>query len=154
QKGQTPDFRPLGVLADFVEVDPAYEKAAEEFLHDELEYVVVRDWAEARRGIDLMRSDLEGRATFLVHSDGAGNEGPGSSGLPEPVIGPEMGVVARVSDCLRSSNGFTDRKHELPVRLRGCFIVEDRAAAQKLAAQYPHLYFLLADGVCYHGCAL
>src|SRR5262249_44838139 len=39
-KGESPDFHPLGVLADFVEVDPAYEKAIEEFLHDELEYVV------------------------------------------------------------------------------------------------------------------
>ena len=35
------------MLADFVEVDPAYEKATEEFLHEELEYVVVRNWAEA-----------------------------------------------------------------------------------------------------------
>ena len=26
QKGESPDFRPLGVLADFVEVDPTYEK--------------------------------------------------------------------------------------------------------------------------------
>ena len=60
----------MGVLADFVEVDPAYEKAAEEFLHDELEYVVVHDWEEAERGIDLMRTDLDGRATFLVHPDG------------------------------------------------------------------------------------
>src|SRR6202030_1252078 len=30
-------FRPLGLLADFVDVEPAYERAAEEFLHDELE---------------------------------------------------------------------------------------------------------------------
>jgi len=37
-----------GVLADFVEVDPTYEKAAEEFLHDELEYVVAKDWETGR----------------------------------------------------------------------------------------------------------
>src|SRR5262249_9032744 len=40
-------FRPLGLLADFMDVDPAYERAAEEFLHDELEYVVVEDWEQA-----------------------------------------------------------------------------------------------------------
>src|SRR6185437_4071347 len=32
-----------------------------------------------------------------------------------------------------------------------CFLAEDRGAAQRLAVSYPHLYFLLPDGVCYHG---
>ncbi|MBI3471023.1 MAG: AAA family ATPase, partial [Candidatus Solibacter usitatus] len=155
QQGQAQDFRPLGVLADFVEVDPAYEKAAEEFLHDELEYVVVPDWENAERGIDLMRRDLEGRATFLVHPDGGGDRGPGSKRANgEPAIGPETGIVARLSDCLRLINGLRDRAQDLLPRLAGCFIAEDRAAAQRLSAQYPHLYFLLADGVCYHGYAL
>ena len=57
------------MLADFVEVEPAFEKATEDFLHEELEYVVVQNWSEAERGIDLMRTDLDGRATFLVHPE-------------------------------------------------------------------------------------
>ena len=36
-------------------------------------------------------------------------------------------------------------------RVSLCFLAEDRAAAQRLAVSYPHLYFLLPDGVCYHG---
>ena len=52
-----------------MEVEPHFEKATEEFLHEELEYVVVRNWSEAERGIDLMRTDLDGRATFLVHPE-------------------------------------------------------------------------------------
>ena len=74
-------FNPLGVLADFVDVDPAYERAAEEFLHDELEYVVVEDWDQAERGMGLLRAGSEGRATFLVHS-GAGLQAcqPGAGG--------------------------------------------------------------------------
>src|SRR6185437_14075532 len=47
ESGRAGQFRPEGVLADFIEVDPAWERAAEEFLHDELEYVVVKDWGEA-----------------------------------------------------------------------------------------------------------
>ena len=66
EKGRAGEFRPEGVLADFIEVDPAWERAAEEFLHDELEYVVVSDWSEAERSMDLLRTELEGRATFLV----------------------------------------------------------------------------------------
>ena len=50
EKGKAEDLKPLGVLADFVEVDPQFEKPAEEFLHDELEYVVVESWQQAERG--------------------------------------------------------------------------------------------------------
>jgi len=155
QKGES-DFRPLGVLADFVEVDPTYEKATEEFLHDELEYVVARDWEDAERGLDLMRADIEGRATFLVHPSGAGGLTAvcASESPAQPPLGPETGIVARLSDCLRLINGLRDRAQDLLPRLARCFIAEDRAAAQRLAGQYPHLYFLLPDGVCYHGYAL
>jgi len=45
----------MGVLADFIEVDAAYEKATEEFLIEELEYVVVKLWDDAQRGIQLMK---------------------------------------------------------------------------------------------------
>jgi chromosome segregation protein len=69
EKGQAKDFSPIGVLADFVEVDPGHEKAAEEFLHEELEYVVVKDFEQAERGIAYMRSEMEGRATFLVQPE-------------------------------------------------------------------------------------
>jgi chromosome segregation protein len=40
---------------------------------------------------------------------------------------------------------------DLLPRVSLCFLAEDRAAAQRLAVSYPHLYFLLPDGVCYHG---
>ncbi len=152
EKGAAQDLKPLGVLADFVEVDPTYEKAAEEFLHDELEYVVASNWEQAERGIDMMRADIEGRATFLVHPGPA--SAPVSTAVAEPSIGPETGIVARLSDCLRLVNGLRDRAQDLLPRLASCFIAEDRAAAQRLAGQYPHLYFLLPDGVCYHGYAL
>src|SRR5262249_50880962 len=40
EHGQIEGFKPSGVLADFVEVaDSSWEKACEEFLHEELEYV-------------------------------------------------------------------------------------------------------------------
>jgi len=148
EKGKAQDLRPLGVLADYVEVDAQYEKSAEEFLHEELEYVVVGDWAMAERGLDFIRAELDGRATFLVHPE---DEAGVRSHLPEPAIGPETGIVARLSDSLRLTNGFKDRATDLLPRLSLCFLAEDRTAAQRLAVAYPHLYFLLPDGVCYHG---
>ena len=151
-QGQANDLKPLGVLADFVDVDATFEKAAEEFLHDELEYVVVESWNQAERGIDVLRSDLEGRATFLVHPKGDADGG----GLrhEEPAIGPETGIISRLSDVLKLTNGLTHAPVELLPRLARCFLAEDRAAAQRLASQYPGLYFLLPDGVCYSGQAV
>ena len=70
ERGQTSGFTPAGVLADFVEViDNRFEKATEEFLHEELEYVVVKNWTDAEKGIDLMQANVDGRATFLVEPD-------------------------------------------------------------------------------------
>src|SRR6202012_5017108 len=66
ERGATGGFKPVGVLADFLEVDPQHEKAVEEFLHEELEFVVVRNWEDAERGVELMRGELSGRATFLA----------------------------------------------------------------------------------------
>ncbi len=148
EKGKASDFRALGVLADYVEVDPRFEKPAEEFLREELEYVVVENWEQAARGLDFICSGLDGRATFLVHPESNGN---GNGHGPEPAIGPETGLVARLSDSLRLTNGFKDKASGLLPRVALCFLAEDRASAQRLAAAYPHLYFLLPDGVCYHG---
>ena len=148
EKGRAPDLRPQGVLADFVEVDPQFEKPAEEFLHDELEYVVVENWAQADRGLNFMRAELDGRATFLVHPEHGRN---GNGHLPEPAIGPETGILSRLSDSLRLSNGLAGRATTLLPRVSLCFMADDRASAQRLALDYPHLYFLTLDGLCYHG---
>ncbi len=148
EKGKVADLQPLGVLADYVEVDPQFEKPTEEFLHDELEYVVVENWQQAERGVDFVRAELDGRATFLVHPEPNGHV---CSRLPEPAIGPETGIAARLSESLRLTNGFRDRVVDLLPRLSLCFLAEDRASAQRLSTAYPHLYFLMPDGVCYHG---
>ena len=60
---------PVGVLADFLEVDPRYEGVVEDFLRDELNYIVVKSWDAADEGLRLLRSDVDGRATFLVHPE-------------------------------------------------------------------------------------
>ena len=147
-RGEAEGFRAAGVLADFVEVEPAFEKAAEDFLHEELEYVVVQDWNDAERGIDIMRTDLDGRATFLVHPEAtAENRALGS-------FSENDGVVGRLSDHLRFTNGFASAPRDLLPRLAHCFLAKDRSAAQKLATEHPEFFFLLPDGVSYHGYAV
>jgi chromosome segregation protein len=148
ERGEAEDFRPAGVLADFVEVEPAFEKATEDFLHEELEYVVVQNWSEAERGIDIMRADLDGRATFLVHPE------PRERASVSAGLSAAEGVVGRLNDHLRFTNGFRTAPDDLLPRLGHCFLAVDRAAAQRLAVAHPECFFLLPDGVSYHGHAV
>jgi chromosome segregation protein len=156
ERKEADGLHPAGVLADFVDLtDPQFEKATEEFLHEELEYVVVKAWDHAHSGIELLRGDLDGRATFLVEPNLHSPEPPiAGAPVPEPVIGPETGIVGRLSDGLRFTNGLTNAPAAILPRLARCFLAESRDAAQRLALQYPDLYFLLSDGVCYHGHAV
>jgi chromosome segregation protein len=147
-RGEAEGFNAAGVLADFVEVEPVYEKAAEDFLHEELEYVVVQNWNEAERGIDIMRTDLDGRATFLVHPE------PDRQVRALDTLAGAEGVIGRLSDHLRFTNGFASAPRDLLPRLAHCFLAKDRSAAQKLATEHPEFFFLLPDGVSYHGHAV
>jgi len=149
EHGQIEGFKPSGVLADFVEVtDPGWEKACEEFLHEELEYVVVNGWQDAEAGITVLRSESDGRATFLVHP-----EASAASPLA-PDLSSHPGVLGRLRDTLRLTNGFAQAPQGLLPRLARCFLVSDRGAAQSLATANPDCYFLLQDGVSYHGHAV
>ncbi len=140
-------FKPIGILADYIEVDADYERAAKGFLREELEYVVVSDWSEAAAGVQLMRSDLEGHATFLVHPE---------SPIPAetPALGPETGVLGRLSDHVRLTNGLAASASTLLPKLRCCYLVEDAQVARGLAVRYPDRYFLMPDGTCYRGYTL
>jgi chromosome segregation protein len=147
ERGKAADLKPVGVLADFLEVDPKIERAVEEFLHDELEYVVVREWAAAERGIELMRGDLNGRATFLVESAGEIAADPADF----PRCPETRQDLTKLTDSLRLTNGLTKLPLQFLPRIEQCFVVADRELAQRLAVEYPHCWFLAADGVSYHG---
>ena len=64
------------------------------------------------------------------------------------------GVIGRLGDHLRFTNGFATAPQDLLPRLARCFLASDRAAAQSLAIQHPDCFFLLPDGVSYHGHAV
>jgi chromosome segregation protein len=141
ENGRAGQFKPEGVLADFIEVDPAWERAAEEFLHDELEYVVVQDWSQAEQSMNLLRGELEGRATFLVEGGPVAEEPAVSAGIE----------LARLSDQINFTNGLSGQTRNLLPRLSGCYLANDREQARAMAEAFPERYFLLADGQCYNG---
>ena len=140
-------FKPLGVLADFLEVSPGYEETVEEFLKSELDCVVVEEHAEARSGISLLQAEGKGRSTFFVTrmSPSAPSNSNGDLHLPQ-----ESGVVARLKDLVRfeASLGLNG---DLPLPSLGkAYLVENAAAAERLAAGYPEYHFLTPSGEHYH----
>ncbi|MEO5926029.1 MAG: chromosome segregation protein SMC [Bryobacteraceae bacterium] len=148
ERGQVGGFKPMGVLADFVEMtDPTWEKASETFLHEELEFVVVRDWTEANTGISVMSAEADGRATFLVHH--SDQQVAAASQRPD-----DASIAGRLSDSLRLTNGFAQAPQGLLPRLANCFLVHEHSDAQRLAGQHPESHFLLPDGTSYHGAAV
>ncbi len=62
---------PVGTLADFLEVSGEHEGVVDEFLREELNYVVVENWGAAEEGVRLLKAG-DGRATFLIHADAQG----------------------------------------------------------------------------------
>jgi len=139
---------PLGTLADFLEVDGQYEGVVDEFLRDELNYVVVKSWDAADAGVRMLAADVAGRATFLVHGEDAG-EVRGSGFEVRGIEGVE-GVVA-LRDCVRVLNGFGTSLQEMLPKLRDGFIAGDAATARCLAGEHPGGFFLSPGGEAFHG---
>ncbi len=135
---------PVGTLADFIEVTGAYEGVVDEFLREELNYVVVQSWVAAEEGVRLLKSGVDGRATFLVHP---AEQGALFAEAPDAIHAPG---VTPLKDSIRILNGFNGSLEAILPKLKHGYLVEDSALAQRLAAQHGHAYFLTREGECFH----
>ncbi len=140
-------FHPMGLLADFVEVSTGYEEVVEEFLKQELECVVVEQHAQARSGIALLQSEGTGRSTFFVTQLASNGHSHGNGDSPVPN---EPGVVAPVRDYVRFESKLGLNGDVVLPALTNAYVVEDDAAAERLAGVYPDCHFLTASGAHYH----
>ncbi len=66
-----------GSVADYLEVEPKYERAVEACLGDLLQHVIVPTHAQAEAGLDLVRQENAGRCGFVVlEATEGGREAP------------------------------------------------------------------------------
>jgi chromosome segregation protein len=134
---------PVGTLADFLEVSGRHEGVVDEFLREELNYVVVESWGVAEEGVRLLKTG-DGRATFLVHSDAQGHLfDPGPDAVSEPGLTP-------LRDAIKVLNGFGRSLEGILPKLRHGYLVESSGDAHRLASQYPQAFFLTPEGECFH----
>jgi chromosome segregation protein len=144
----TDGFRAVGVLADYAEVGQEYESAIEQFLRDELEYVVVETFDVARAGIAMLREEVGGRATFFVDSLRKLNVQ-----LNEPVspIEIERETVSRLDRLVEFRDPLGPAAKQFLPRLQSAFLVEQAAVAERLARENPAYSFVTPDGTTYQG---
>ena len=114
----------------------AHEGVVDEFLREELNYVVVENWGDAEEGVRLLKAG-DGRATFLIHSDAQGvlfDEGAGA--VNEPGLTP-------LRDAIKVLNGFGRSLESILPKLRHSYLVDDADEALRLASHlsarlFPH----------------
>jgi chromosome segregation protein len=145
-EGASRGFYALGLLADYVEVQEEYEAAIEQFLREELEYVVVESFDQARAGVALLRDEMGGRATFFVDSVGSVDVDRMENGASMP-----GDFIARLDRLVEFRQPLGPATKYFLKKLRTAYIVETAAIAERMASDNPHSYFLTPDGNCYHG---
>ena len=140
---------PAGVLADFLEVEPRFERVVEDFLRDELNYIVVKSWDAADEGLRLLRSDVDGRATFLVHPEDS--QAKFSFILDEAAhCAPPTASIVPLKHTIRVLDGFGKSLEVILPKLRDGYIVPGSDTARGLALENPDAFFLSQSGECFH----
>ncbi|HEY1481880.1 MAG TPA: hypothetical protein VGF19_04070, partial [Candidatus Acidoferrum sp.] len=142
------NFRAVGVLADYAEVQEQHEAAFEQYMRDELEYVVVETYDHARAGVSMLQNEVGGRATFFVDS---------LRNLKldeyEPIIHfrVEDGVISRLDKLVEFRDPLGPAAKQFLPRLRSGYLTNGAVAAEKLAREYPQYAFVTPEGTCYQG---
>jgi chromosome segregation protein len=145
----TGESAPVGVLADFIDVEDKYEGVVDEFLRDELNFLVVKSWDAANAGLNLLRSDVEGRATFLVHPDDSQAK---FSFVFDETLRTHLREdrVIPLKDCIRVPENFGSSLEVILPKLGNGYIVPDAETGRALALENPDAFYLSLSGECYH----
>jgi len=149
ERGGGHEFHAVGVLADYAEVEEKHEAAVEQYLRDELEYVVVETYDHARAGVSMLRDEVGGRATFFVDS----LKKLKLSNEYEAIVNfrPEDGVISRMDKLVEFRDPLGEAAKQFLPRLRSAYLTESAAAAERLARENAQYAFVTPDGTCYQG---
>jgi chromosome segregation protein len=149
ERGGGKGFHAVGVLADYAEVEEQHEAAIEQYLRDELEYVVVETYDHARAGVSMLRDEVGGRATFFVDS----LRNLRLSSEYEPIVNfrAEDGVISRLDKLVEFRDPLGAAAKQFLPRLRSAYLTDSTNAAEKLARENSQFAFVTPDGTCYQG---
>jgi chromosome segregation protein len=135
----------MGALADFIEVEPKYERAVEACFGDLLQHVVVERLEHVSAGLQLIRQENAGRCGFVVGRPDDGSAAATYSGTPEGAF-VETSVVAApgafvpsgavaLSSVVRVGGPFP---RAIEAVMGGALIADSFEAAARIAPMVPH----------------
>ncbi len=142
---QNQSIRQAGTLADRIETTPQFERLVEEFLDEELEYVLVDSMDDALIGLSEIKNLKSGRCTFLSINSSNGF-GKNDRRLPTPPAAAEDGVFGALSEILQMDSEMESAfRRVLPQRAEA-IVVSDLDRAFHLAHSYPENTFITLEG--------
>jgi chromosome segregation protein len=130
------DWEPLGIVADFVDVDTKYESIVEDLLRPELQYVVVKDREQAGAALSIVKEVTKGRLECLVLN--------GTTPVEPP---PAIEGATPVSAVMR----FDERVKHVAGYFNDAYLVETLPEAWDFAERYPHCRFVASTGEVVRG---
>jgi chromosome segregation protein len=127
----------MGALADFIEVEPRYERAVEACLGDLLQHIVVERLEQVSAGLQLIRQENAGRAGFIVGKPSenteihyVSTEGTESTQVVSPVQTETPAGTVALSSVVRVGGPFP---HAIQTIMGGAVIAESFEAAARIA---------------------
>ena len=141
---------PVGTLADFIEVTGEYESVVDEFLRDELNYIVVKSWDSAHEGVRLLKTGVDGRATFLVHPEDSQARFSFAVDDTQSDHNAATYSIVPLRNCIRVLDGFGRSLEAILPKLREGYVAQDSETARSLALDNPSAFFLSPSGECFH----
>jgi chromosome segregation protein len=128
-----------GALADYLEVQPKYERAVEATLGDLLEHVIVDSHSQAHAGFQIVRAEGAGRCGFIVISDRAA--------APPPVVAPVPEGCVPLSSVVRVTGPFAAAL----AAVVGEALITDSLDRAAIVAAHAGVPVVTLDGDVYRG---
>jgi chromosome segregation protein len=125
-------WAPMGIVADFIDVEAGYEALVENLLHVELQYIVVGDLSQASRALDRARESRGGHLDFFV-LEADRRELP----TPDSVAG-----ARPIAELLR----FDPRLESFARTVGGAYVVDDFRSAWDLSRLHAGKTFVARSG--------
>ena len=132
-----------GTLADFVEASPEYERLVEQFLNQELEYVLVDSLEEAVNGVSELKTLEGGRCTFLSLSANGFDRGRPQQ---KDLLRNEKGVLGTLSELLGMRPEIEKAFARALPDQAAAVVVSDLERAFEVAHRHPDRTYLTMQG--------
>ncbi|HSR49813.1 MAG TPA: chromosome segregation protein SMC [Acidobacteriota bacterium] len=136
------DLQSGGTLADYLETDPDFERLVEEFLDEELEYVLVDSLEDALKGVDQLRSLKAGKCTFLDLS----RQGEGGRDYSLNGLSGQEGVFGTLGEIVQMAPEVREAFDRVMAGRAGAVVVTDLQRAVGLAEAHPEQTFVTLAG--------